>query len=195
MNFFKDTTMTTDAAVSLSSRTCLYVPLICMIAGLFLVGCEKNDQNKTLSQPASAMYEKATTLEGVVSDNHGPVKSGEIRAADRNNQVVASTVIHDNGRYSVTIPANTGLPVVLTYSPDFQNTSAEKFIAAVVYTNITRYDINPRTTAIAKKAQAMGGYTHGNLILAAESAASVPDKNKTTAGFRGDPTTQYGGWH
>ena len=112
--------MTTDAAVSLSSRTFLYVPLICMIAGFILPGCEKNNQNKTLSQPASAMYEKATTLEGVVSDNHGPVKSGEIRAADRNNQVVASSVIHDKGLYSVTIPANTGLPVVLTYSPTFK---------------------------------------------------------------------------
>jgi len=187
--------MTTDADVSLSSRTFSYVPLICMIAGFFLPGCEKNDQNKIVSQPAGARYEKAATLEGVVSDNHGPVKSGEIRAADRNNQVVTGTIIHGKGLYSMTIPASTELPVVLTYSPSFENASAEKFITAVVYTNITRYDINPRTTAIAEKAQAMGGYTHGNLILAAESAASVPDANKTTAGFRGDPTTQYGGWH
>jgi hypothetical protein len=51
------------------------------------------------------------------------------------------------------------------------------------------------TTSIAKKAQALGGYTHANMVQAAEDTAKVPDANKTTAGFRGDPTTQYGGWH
>jgi hypothetical protein len=51
------------------------------------------------------------------------------------------------------------------------------------------------TTAIAKKAQSMGGYNHANMVRAAEGTIAVPDANKTTEGFRGDPTTQYGGWH
>jgi len=146
-------------------------------------------------QPSNKKYEKATILEGIVSDNHGPVNTGHIRVTDNGNQLVASTTIKETGHYRVEIPSGTVLPVVLTFYPDTSNMAAEQFIAVVVHTTITQYDINPRTTAIAKQAQAMGGYTPANLILAAESAASVPDANKTTAGFRGDPTKQYGGWH
>jgi len=31
--------------------------------------------------------------------------------------------------------------------------------------------------------------------MAADSTVGVPDANKTSTGFRGDPTKQYGGWH
>lgn len=178
-----------------TSRQFLIIPLTALVLGGLLVGCEKNNQSSLPVQSAVTKYEKATTLEGVVTDNHGPAKSGDIKVTDTMNNVIAKTVIQDKGHYSVTLPANTTLPIVLTFSHDFQNATAEKFIAAVVFKNITQYDINPRTTAIAEKARAMGGYTSGNLILAAESAAYVPDANKTTAGFRGDPTKQYGGWH
>jgi hypothetical protein len=51
------------------------------------------------------------------------------------------------------------------------------------------------TTFIAKKAKTLGCYNHANMVRAAEDTASVPDSNKTTEEFRGDPTTQYGGWH
>ncbi|MDD5578315.1 MAG: hypothetical protein PHY16_03415 [Methylobacter sp.] len=187
--------MNTNAISSLTSRKFSFILLIALITCCFLPGCGNNNQSNVPVQPATIKYDKATTLEGAVSDDHGPVKSGNIRVTDSKSQVVASTVIHDSGQYSVAIPAGTRLPIVLAFSQDVQNATAEKLITVVVYTNITKYDINPRTTAIAKKAQAMGGYTHRNLILAAESAASVPDANKTTAGFHGDPTKQYGGWH
>ena len=68
-------------------------------------------------------------------------------------------------------------------------------MAVVIHPTITRYDINPLTTAIAKKAMALGGYTDTNMRQAAESTVSVPDADKTSAGFRGDPTQHYGGWH
>ena len=108
-------------------------------------------------------------------------------------ELVASTALQNNGHYSVKIPADTVLPIVLTFYPEAAD--GEKLITAVVHPAITKYDINPLTTSIAKKAQAMGGYTHANMVRAAEGTATVPDANKTTAGFRGDPTTQYGGWH
>ena len=138
-------------------------------------------------------YEQATTLEGVVSNNHGPIRAGTIKVTDMYEELVASTALRNNGHYSVKIPADTVLPIVLTFYPDVAD--GEKLITAVVHPSITKYDINPLTTSIAKKALAMGGYTHANLVRAAEGTATVPDANKTTAGFRGDPTTQYGGWH
>jgi hypothetical protein len=187
--------MKAETTSKFQSRRLLILPLITVVLSGLLPGCEKNNPSNPPIQSAVTKYEKATTLEGVVTDNHGPVKSGDIKVTDLMNNVIASSIIKDKGHYSVTVPANTILPIVLTYSNNFQNSATEKFITAVVFKHITQYDINPRTTAIANKARAMGGYTSGNLILAAESAAYVPDANKTTAGFRGDPTKQYGGWH
>lgn len=37
----------------------------------------------------------------------------------------------------------------------------------------------------------MGGYNRANMVRAAEGTVAVPDANKTTEGFRGDPTTQW----
>jgi hypothetical protein len=167
--------------------------LLLFMAGCFLTGCEKSNQNTVSTKQVIKKYEQATTLEGRVTDNHGPVKAGTIKVTDHNGELIASAALENNGLYSVKIPANTVLPIVLTFYPE--SADGEKLITAVVHPSITKYDINPLTTSIAKKALAMGGYTHANLVRAAEGTATVPDANKTTAGFRGDPTTQYGGWH
>jgi hypothetical protein len=159
----------------------------------FLSGCEKSNQSTISIKQDLKKYEQATTLEGRVSNNHGPMKAGSIKVTDRNEELIAGTALENNGHYSIEIPANTVLPIVLTVYPEAGD--GEKLITAVVHPSITKYDINPLTTSIAKKALAMGVYTHANLVRAAEGTATVPDANKTTAGFRGDPTTQYGGWH
>ena len=187
--------MTTVENHMLSIRQSMLFALFLLLASTMLTSCEKSNQYTVQVTPAATSFAQETVLEGIVTDDHGPVKSGEVRLTDSKNKALANTAVSDKGRYSITVPANTPLPVLLVFSADLQSPKAEKFISAVVYTNITQYDINPRTTAIARSAKAMGGYTHDNLILAAENAASVPDANKTTAGFRGDPTKQYGGWH
>jgi hypothetical protein len=114
-----------------------------------------------------------------------------VEVTDESGHFITDAAV-DNGHYSVEIPANTVLPILLTFSSEL---GAEKLVAAVVHDSITKYEINPSSTAIAKAAKAMGGYTHANMIRAAEDTAHVPDANKTTTGWRGDPTTQYGGWH
>jgi hypothetical protein len=91
------------------------------------------------------------------------------------------------------IPAGTALPILLNFTPEAPK--ADKLISVAVLPNSSRYDINPLTTAIAKQAKALGGYTRRNLSRAAEDKVNVPDANKTSTGFRGDPTSQYGGWH
>ncbi len=185
--------MNTGYCSSLTNYKFLRTLLLLLMAVCFLTGCEKSKQNTALVNAVIKKYEQATLLEGSVSDNDGPIKVGTIKVTDNNGQPVASVAVQDNGHYRVEIPAHTALPIVLNYYPVAAD--APKLIAAVVHASITKYDINPLTTTIAKKALAMGGYTHAHLVRAAESAATVPDANKTTAGFRGDPTTQYGGWH
>jgi hypothetical protein len=185
--------MNTDSSYSITKYKFLYTLLLLFTASCFLTGCEKNKQNTASIKQDIKKYEQATTLEGVVSNNHGPIRAGTIKVTDMYEELVASTALQNNGHYRVKIPADTVLPIVLTFYPD--GADGEKLITAVVHPAITKYDINPLTTSIARKALAMGGYTHANLVRAAEGTATVPDANKTTAGFRGDPTKQYGGWH
>jgi hypothetical protein len=185
--------MNTDSSYSITKYKFLYTLLLLLMASCFLTGCEKSNQNTASINQAIKKYEQATTLQGIVSNNNGPIKAGTIKVTDNNEELVASTSLQNNGHYSVEIPANTVLPIVLTFYPETAN--GEKLITAVIHPAITKYDINPLSTSIAKKAQAMGGYTHANMVRAAEGTVTVPDANKTTAGFRGDPTTQYGGWH
>ncbi|HEY8034314.1 MAG TPA: hypothetical protein VIF37_01850 [Methylobacter sp.] len=172
-------------------HTVLLMLLPVILSGFVVTGCEQGQKTPKASRVALKKYSQATTLEGVVSNNKGVVKTGMVEAIDESGSLIAHTTV-DNGHYSVEIPANTVLPILLTFSSE---SGAEKLVAAVVHDSITKYEINPSSTAIAKAAKAMGGYTHANMIRAAEDTAHVPDANKTTTGWRGDPTTQYGGWH
>jgi hypothetical protein len=97
----------------------------------------------------------------------------------------------DDGHFSVEIPANKVLPILLTLSSE---SSKDKLVAVVIDEMITRYYINPSITAIAKAANEMGGYTRANMVRAAENNVRTPGVNKTTTGcvvIR----PQYGGWH
>jgi hypothetical protein len=173
-----------------------YSLLMLLIASCGLTACDNQPSTTTpLSHQSTKTYSQATTLQGTVSNQQGRIKSGYIKVTDSNQQTIASTDVQDNGLYKIEIPANTQLPIVLTFHPDEKYANAEQFMVVAIDPAISKYDINPLTTAIAKKAKEMGGYTRSNLVIAAENMVHVPDANKTSTGFRGDPTTQYGGWH
>ncbi|MCX7092617.1 MAG: hypothetical protein NTY50_04105 [Methylobacter sp.] len=174
------------------SRNVLFSVLLVILSGSTITGCGQHDQKTAKASPTVVKrYAAATALEGVVSDNKGVVKTGVVDATDEKGHLISHAAV-DNGHYSIEIPANTALPILLTFSSE---SGAEKLVAAVIHDTITKYEINPLTTAIATAAKAMGGYTHANMTRAAAETVHTPDANKTTTGWRGDPTTQYGGWH
>lgn len=175
--------------------TRFYILLMLFIASCWLTGCEKSNQNPNTTPQVVKKYPTATMLEGVVSNSQGRVKAGRIKVIDENNQPIATAEVQNNGQYQVEIPANTALPILLTFHADASQANAEQLIVAVIDPLVSKYNISPLTTAIANKAKAMGGYTRTHLMIAAEEMVSVPDSNKTSAGWKGDPTTQYGGWH
>lgn len=166
--------------------------LLTLSSYLVLAGCEQKSSTANRLAPVVAKtFEKSAVLDGTVSTGKSLIKTGVVEAADENSKVIAQAPVN-NGRFKVEIPAGTALPVILGFSPE---NGGEKLTAVVINPNVTRYYLDPSTTAIAKAAKAMGGYTHANLTRAAESTTHTPDANKTTSGWRGDPTTQYGGWH
>lgn len=178
-----------------SGRSLSAFGFVFLIAVFSIAGCQEERQPRPLTKETVKKFEVATVLEVSVADDKGPVKAGTVKVIDSQGRTIARTQLQNHDQYRIEVPAGTVLPVVLSFLPDGKEANAEELITAVVHPNLTIYSINPLSTAIAKKARELGGYTHANLVLAAESMGTVPDANKTTAGFRGDPTKQYGGWH
>ena len=162
------------------------------IASIFLVGCDDQKKKSPAIKVPVQTYKQIKVLKGSVLDEKGPVLEGELKVADSTGRVVASTRLDNSKKYSVEIPAGTTLPIVLTVKP---KGSSEKLRAVVISSAVSSYDISPLTTKIANRAKELGGYTYANMVMAADSTVGVPDANKTSTGFRGDPTKQYGGWH
>jgi len=172
-------------------KRAILLTVLLVLNGFAITGCEQEKKTAKASLSVVKKYAQATVLEGVVSNDKGLIKTGMVEATDENGHSIVHAVV-DNGHYRVDVPANTVLPILLTFVSE---PGAEKLVAAVIHDTITQYEINPSTTAIAKAAKAMGGYTHANMTRAAADTIHTPDANKTTTGWRGDPTAQYGGWH
>lgn len=169
-----------------------YSAITLMLAIVLLIsGCEQNPKPASATKATVQTFAKTTTLNGTVRTGKALIKTGTLEVTDQNDQKLTQVMV-ENGRFKVDVPAGTTLPLLLNFTSD---SHPEKLQAVVLYDSITTYYIDPSTTAIAKAARAMGGYTHANLVRAAEETTHTPDANKTTSGWRGDPTTQYGGWH
>lgn len=170
--------------------------IVVVTSSAFLSGCgeERNPRNPFAEQGAKT-YAQATALTGTVHGASNPITKGRVAALNAKGGVVVDGQIQAGGHYSLAIPAGTALPLVLTAYLDENTATANKLEAVAIDPSIKNYDINPLSTAIAAKARALGGYSRQTMVEAAMTSVAVPDGNKTTAGFRGDPTKQYGGWH
>ena len=168
---------------------------IFLASGWVLTGCDAKPKSSIVAKVGVQKYEKVKTLNGLVTNDEGPIKTGIIKALTETGEELSQTQLNGSSQYSLDVPAGTVLPFILAYYPSAEAGDDQRMIAAVVHVGASKFDINLLSTRIAEKAKAAGGYTHKNLVRAAEESGTVPASNKTTAGFRGDPTTQYGGWH
>ena len=153
--------------------------LIGLLNAFLLSACNEMQQSKPATQSVIKYTATSVFLSGKVEN-----KTGNVEALDGENLVASANI--QNGRYQLEISAQSKLPIVLR---------ADNFISVVIDADVTNYDINSFTTNIAAKAKSLGGYTRQNMISAASNSVHTPDANKTSTGFRGDTTTQYGGWH
>ena len=166
--------------------------LITSLSSLLLVACGEEKKKQPLIKVAVQSYQQLKVLKGLVVNEKGSEITGGLSVTDSAGKVVAKTQIQSSKHYRVEIPAGTTLPIVLTVT---EKDKTEKLRAVVISPAVSSYDISVLTTKIAKRAKELGGYTYANMVMAADSTVGVPDSNKTSTGFKGDPTTQYGGWH
>jgi hypothetical protein len=154
---------------------------------LLLSGCSDSSNDK------GAAAQAYSHIEGVVSDRDGPVISGEIAVKDKNGVLVTSVALNGDAQYSANIPANTAYPVFL------EITGHDGLLEAVVIDpSAVKQDITPMSSLVVRSARDLGGVTKENMAKAAINAISqskTAGGKGTSAGFKGDPTKQYGGWH
>lgn len=177
-----------------SGQTKIKMLAMVLTSSVLLSACGQNEQPKPVVKPVK-QFTQTTVVQGLVIVKGHPVSTGLVMATDESGKLLAEMSLQAGNHYRLEIPAQTKTPVILRYTPEADSPAADQLIAVVVEPSVTQYDISALSTAIAGKAQALGGYTRSNMVLAAESMVNVPDANKTSAGFRGDPTKQYGGWH
>jgi len=178
-------------------KKALCLTCIALIGSYGLIACDSGSKPQTsiVGKAKLQKYETVKTLEGLVTNDGGPVKTGVIKALSEKGKELSKIEMTEGPAYTLQVPAGTVLPIIVAYYPDEDAKDDERMISVVVHADASKFDINPLSTRIAEEAKKMGGYTHRNLVQAAEATGTVPATNKTTAGFRGDPTTQYGGWH
>lgn len=155
---------------------------------LILAGCGDSSAPRT----AGIAEDK---IAGIVLTDEGPVPQAKIEASDRNGNVVAKIEAGADAHYSLQLPTGTSYPIVLTARIE----SLPQPLKAVVTSELAEeQDISEVTTLVVDTAMSLGGLTEANLAKAAGAAISQR-KSKGgsggSAGFKGDPTKQYGGWH
>ncbi len=158
------------------------------LAGLLLLlGCGDKSSGKLTAAG------KMDQIEGIVADRDGPVTSGNIAVKDNNGATLATVTLKGDSSYSVNIPANAAYPLLLVIPAH-----DEVLEAVVMDASAVKQDITHMSSLVVRAARDMGGFTKEHMARAAIGAISqskTSSGTNTSAGFSGDPTKQYGGWH
>lgn len=161
-----------------------FINLIMLSILLSIASCGDTSKDKS---------PQITRIEGIVTERDEPVTQGKILAKDRNGRMIASTELKGSENYSITIPGNAAYPITLEIAVD--DTLLE---AVVMSSSSALQDISTMSTLVVQSARNLGGITKENMAQAAINAIRQNQKASgkgTSAGFKGDPTKQYGGWH
>ncbi|HEB78064.1 MAG TPA: carboxypeptidase regulatory-like domain-containing protein [Methylothermaceae bacterium] len=134
------------------------------------------------------------TIRGLVSDDRGPVPFAEIEATDEDGRLKATATAEQDGHFQITIPPTAPYPLLLVAKLP----NGKELLAVVTSNQVVEQDISPYTDLVVKNARQLGGLTPGNIAKAAGAAINMrPSQGgkRSSTGFKGDLTKQYGGWH
>ncbi len=149
------------------------------LAGLLVSGCDSGPAGSSSS--VSPMEAK---ISGSVADHKGPVAAGKIEVKDKSGSVVTTTQFSD-AKYSVTVPASAGYPIVITAYPAPDSASTDPVKAVVTSPIADRMDVSSVTTYIVDNAIALGGLTAENIAKASGGAIGMRQAQGVSAGAGG----------
>ncbi|BBA37132.1 uncharacterized protein sS8_5210 [Methylocaldum marinum] len=150
------------------------------IAGL-MAGCDSGPGGS-----ASAPAVSEARISGSVRDQHGAVTDAKIEVRDKNGQLVTSTALTgSSSQYSVTVPAGTAYPIVLTAIPNNPAPGRGPVKAVVTSSLADTMDITDVTTIVVDSAMTLGGLTEANIAKASGGAIGLRQRQGVSAGAGG----------
>lgn len=172
------------------------ITVFSLFFAMLLSACNSGSKTQTSAPVASVTSTSAITLQGQIRDDDGYFTTGSLAATDFKGKEAARTEWQDDdGRYTIEIPSGTGFPLLLTARSKHEGKKSQILLAVVLSPTLTKHDITPNSTKVARKAKSLGGYTAQNLMQATLDTVNRPQGDRSVEGFRGDPTKQFGGWH
>lgn len=146
-------------------RTNVILAGILTLSAVLTSGCDSGSGGSTSSAPPSG---KAATLSGIIRNNTGSVTQGTVEVTDAKGQRVTSvTLAGESEHYSLTVPAGTVYPVLLTARPQGGGESVK---AVVTSDDAAMMDITTVSTLVVDAALQLGGLTAQNIARASGGA-------------------------
>ena len=163
-----------------------------LVAGLgALAGCGDEGPSGG-SAPAKA----EARIKGKVSNNNGPVSDGQIEVRDSAGNVVHTTHF-TNAHYTITVPAGTSYPILVTAIPPVDACNSDPVKAVVTSFIADEIDLTGVTTDVVEGAIALGGLTEKNITRASGVAINRRQKeggvSAASGGSGGGPGNSGGG--
>ncbi len=165
------------------------------VLGLFilfaalLAGCDSGMEGKSSSSTTEAK------ISGYVSDQHGPITEARIEVSDSKGAIVTTTTLGGSSRYTVTVPAGTSYPIVITATPSGDLATTVK--AVVTSPLAENQDISSVSTIVVDSAMTLGGLTAENIAKASGAAIgqrqTVGGGGPGAGGSGGGPGNSGGG--
>lgn len=163
------------------------LPVALCLSSMMLIpglsGCDGSGSGKGMQMAGPAST--ASSLTGIVKNQHGPLYDARIEVRDSSNQVVATTQLDGRSEYySVTVPAGTHYPIVLIATPP--ESSLMEPVKAVVNSPLAdSMDISDVSTLVVDMALSMGGLTEANIAKASGGAIGLRQRQGVSAGAGG----------
>ncbi len=160
-----------------------------LAALVLLTGCGDSSTSSGKSEVSAA----TVRLRGIVANREGLLSEGQVVIRDSNGRTITTVQLQGQKGYTATIPADTSYPIMLSVSDD-----GKELRAVVLNPETEKQDITIMSTLVVESAENLGGFTRENMARAATNAINqsrTKSGKGTVAGFKGDPTKQFGGWH
>lgn len=167
------------------------IPLT-LLCGLSLMACEETPSVKQTS--VSSFATRAVTVSGIVADREGLFAEATVIAQTLEGATITATQADAQGEYQLVLPKGTHFPVLLRS----EGRDGKPIEAVILNEEVPQQDLTRMSTLVVASARNLGGITPENMVRAAANAiqqSRTTSGKQTVAGFKGDPTKQYGGWH
>ncbi len=154
-------------------------------------GCD--DGAKTGSSAPASMEAR---ISGNINDQHGPIRNSRLEVTDKSGRVISSTELSNDNHFSITVPAGTSYPIVLTAHPTGESAANSTAVKAVVTSPLAdRMDVTDVSTIVVESALSLGGLTAENIAKASGAAIGLRQREgvSASAGGGGSGPGQSGG--